>query len=41
MEEGSFVGKIWIWKALGASLENFRGSAELDSKFRAGQGSIY
>jgi hypothetical protein len=33
MEERSFGTKFGFWKVLGASLENSRGSGELDSKF--------
>jgi hypothetical protein len=35
-----FLGKKWIWKDLEASLENFRRSWKLDSKF-GDRGGVY
>jgi hypothetical protein len=39
MDISSFARQIRIWKALGAYLENSRGSSELGSKFGARGGA--
>jgi hypothetical protein len=40
MEDEIYGGKFGFWKVLGVSLENSRGSGDLDSKFRA-RGGVY